>query len=336
VSILVTGVAGFIGSHMAHRLLTEGHTVTGIDCLTPYYDVSLKRARLSRLLGFTSFRHEAIDLCDMAALEATFAACRPRTVIHLAAQPGVRYSLDHPQAYVQSNIVGFANLLEACRRHPPEHLIFASSSSVYGANRHLPYDENQVTDHPLSIYAATKKANEVTAHSYSHLFNLATTGLRFFTAYGEWGRPDMSFFTFTRAILAGEPINLFNRGQMSRDFTYIADVVECMVRLIDRPPAPSPDWNPEAPEPATSGVAPYRIYNVGNSQPVELIRYIRTLEDCLGKPARINLVDAQPGEVRDTWASVDALADLIEFTPRTPLETGIANFVRWYREYYRV
>ncbi len=333
-SVLITGVAGFIGNHLALRLLQEGETVVGIDNVSPYYDVELKRARLKRLEGFDGFSPLLFDLCDMAALDAAFAEHAPDIVVHLAAQPGVRYSLEAPEVYVQSNLVGFANVLEACRAHLPRHLVYASSSSVYGANRALPSSEHQPVDHPLTLYAASKKANEAMAHSYSHLFNIATTGLRFFTVYGEWGRPDMAFFKFTDAILNGRPIDVYNHGAMSRDFTYIADVVEAVVRLMEHPPQPDGAWNAESPDPASSGVAPYRIYNIGNSTPVALMTYIDLLQDALGRKAEINFTEMQPGEVKDTWADTTDLAALIGYTPQTPVETGIANFVKWYRDYY--
>ena len=335
-TILITGVAGFIGNHLALKLLQEGETIVGIDNMSPYYDVELKTARLNRLEGFEGFTQLVFDLCDMAALDAVFAEHTPQTVVHLAAQPGVRYSLEAPEVYVQSNLVGFANVLEACRRHSPDHLVYASSSSVYGANRALPSSEHNPVDHPLTIYAASKKANEAMAHSYSHLFDIPTTGLRFFTVYGEWGRPDMAFFKFTDAILNGRPIDVYNHGAMSRDFTYVADVVEAVTRVIDHPPQPDDEWQAESPDPASSGVAPYRIYNIGNSNPVALMTYLDLLQDALGRKAEMNLTDMQPGEVKDTWADTSDLAALIGYTPQTPVETGIANFVKWYREYYNV
>ena len=335
-TVLITGVAGFIGNHLALKLLQEGETIVGIDNMSPYYDVDLKAARLKRLEGFEGFTPLIFDLCDMAALDAVFAEHIPQTVVHLAAQPGVRYSLEAPEVYVQSNLVGFANVLEACRRHRPGHLVYASSSSVYGANRALPSSEHDPVDHPLTIYAASKKANEAMAHSYSHLFDLPTTGLRFFTVYGEWGRPDMAFFKFTDAILNGRPIDVYNHGAMSRDFTYVADVVEAVTRVIGHPPQPDGDWQAESPDPASSGVAPYRIYNIGNSTPVALMTYLDLLQDALGRKAEMNFTEMQPGEVKDTWADTSDLAALIGYTPQTPVETGIANFVKWYREYYNV
>lgn len=335
-SILITGVAGFIGNHLAHSLLQAGHTVAGVDNLSPYYDVELKRARLKRLDGFEGFTPLIFDLCDMDQIRQCFSDHEPEAVIHLAAQPGVRYSLEAPEVYIQSNLVGFANVLEACRQHTPQHLLYASSSSVYGANRALPSSEHATTDHPLTIYAASKKANEVMAHSYAHLFGIPTTGLRFFTVYGEWGRPDMAFFKFTDAILKGRPIDVYNHGKMSRDFTYVADVVSAISKLIDHPPHADAVWNPEAPDTATSGVAPYRICNIGNSNPVELMTYIELLQKALGRKAQINFTDMQPGEVKDTWADTRQLTDLIGETAGTPVETGIANFVKWYMSYYCV
>ncbi len=335
-TVLITGVAGFIGNHLALRLLQEGETVVGIDNMSPYYDVDLKTTRLKRLEGFDGFIPLLFDLCDMSALDAAFAAREPQTVVHLAAQPGVRYSLEAPEVYVQSNLVGFANVLEVCRNHVPDHLIYASSSSVYGANRALPSSEHAPVDHPLTIYAASKKANEAMAHSYSHLFGIPTTGLRFFTVYGEWGRPDMAFFKFTDAILKGRPIDVYNHGAMSRDFTYVADVVEAVTRLIDYPPQRDLEWQAERPDPASSGVAPYRIYNIGNSTPVALMTYLDLLQEALGRKAEMNFTEMQPGEVKDTWADTTDLAELIGYTPQTPVETGIANFVKWYRDYYTV
>lgn len=336
VTVLITGVAGFIANHLAFRLLEDGARVVGIDNLSPYYDVELKRARLERLERFDRFTSLTLDLCDAAALEAAFAGAAPDIVLHLAAQPGVRYSLEAPEVYIQSNLVGFANLLEACRKHPPRHLIYASSSSVYGANRALPSSEHGHTDHPLTLYAASKKANEVMAHSYSHLFGLAITGVRFFTVYGEWGRPDMAFFKFTDAMLHDRPIDVYNQGRMSRDFTYVADVVEAVTRLIDHPPQPDAAWDAASPDPASSGVAPYRIYNIGNATPVPLMTYIDLLQEALGKRARINFTEMQPGEVQDTWADTKDLTALIGYAPTTPVETGIANFVAWYRSYYGI
>jgi len=336
VTVLITGVAGFIANHLAYRLLEDGAEVVGIDNMSPYYDVTLKHARLQRLERFERFTPLVFDLCDGDRLEAAFADTAPDIVLHLAAQPGVRYSLEAPEVYVQSNLVGFANLLEACRKHPPRHVIYASSSSVYGANRALPSSEHAHTDHPLTLYAASKKANEVMAHSYSHLFGLVITGVRFFTVYGEWGRPDMAFFKFTDAILNGRPMDVYNQGKMSRDFTYVADVVEAVTRLIGHPPQLDETWDPHAPDPASSGVAPYRVFNIGNSKPVPLMTYIDLLQDALGKKAQINFTEMQPGEVQDTWADTHDLTALIGYAPATPVETGIANFVTWYKTYYGI
>jgi UDP-glucuronate 4-epimerase len=335
-TVLVTGAAGFIGNHLALRLLEDGHEVVGVDNLSAYYDVGLKRSRLERLRPYPSFHEHVLDICDAAALDAVFDRHAPDRVAHMAAQPGVRYSLEHPQTYVQSNIVGFANLLEAMRRHRPAHLVYASSSSVYGANRGLPSNEGAVTDHPLTIYAASKKANEVMAHSYSHLFALPVTGVRFFTVYGEWGRPDMAFFKFTDAILAGETIRVHNEGRMSRDFTYVADVVEALVRIIELAPAADPSWDAERPGTATSGVAPYRLLNIGNGKPVALMRYLEVLQEALGREAKLEMVAMQPGEAKDTWADTAELHRLTGFVPGTPVETGISNFVAWYRAHYGV
>lgn len=335
-TVLITGVAGFIGNHLAHALLEDGMAVIGIDNLSPYYDVALKHARLKRLERFERFTPLVFDLCDGDRLKAAFAEASPEIVLHLAAQPGVRYSLEAPEVYVQSNLVGFANLLEACRSHPPRHLIYASSSSVYGANRALPSSEHGHTDHPLTLYAASKKSNEVMAHSYSHLFGLPITGVRFFTVYGEWGRPDMAFFKFTDAILNDRPMDVYNQGKMSRDFTYVADVVEAVIRLTGHPPQPDTTWDPYAPDPASSGVAPYRVFNIGNSKPVPLMTYIDFLQDALGRRARINFTEMQPGEVQDTWADTTDLTALINYAPATPVETGIANFVAWYKTYYGI
>jgi UDP-glucuronate 4-epimerase len=333
--ILVTGAAGFIGYHTAARLLDQGHEVIGFDNLSPYYDVSLKEARLNRLRGRNSFRFLQADLADRTIVEATFAEERPERVIHLAAQAGVRYSLDHPHSYISSNVTGFLHVLEGCRHHGVEHLVYASTSAVYGANRRLPFDVSDGTDHPVSLYGATKKTNELMAHSYAHLFGLPVTGLRFFTVYGPWGRPDMSLFLFTRKILAGEPIPVFNYGHHARDFTYIDDVVEGVVRVTDVIATPDPNWRAEAPDPATSS-APYRLYNIGNHSPVALLDYIAAIEQAIGKKAKIELLPQQPGDVEETYADVDALKAATGFQPSTPLDVGIARFVAWYREYYKV
>jgi UDP-glucuronate 4-epimerase len=332
--VLVTGAAGFIGYHTAARLLDRGHAVIGFDNLSPYYDVSLKEARLARLKDRKGFRFLHADLADRAVVETTFAEEKPERVVHLAAQAGVRYALDHSHSYVSANLTGFLHVLEGCRHHGIEHLVYASSSSVYGANRKLPFDVSDTADHPVSLYGATKKANELMAHSYAHLFGLPVSGLRFFTVYGPWGRPDMSLFTFTRKILAGEPIEVFNYGHHARDFTYIDDAVESTLRVLDVVATPDPNWRPEAPDPATSS-APYRLYNVGNHSPVALLDYIATIEKTLGKKAKIELLPQQPGDVEETYADVEALKAATGFQPETPLERGIENFVAWYRDYYK-
>jgi UDP-glucuronate 4-epimerase len=333
--ILVTGAAGFIGYHTAARLLDQGHEVVGFDNLSPYYDVSLKEARLKRLKGRNNFRFLQADLADRTIVEATFAEERPQRVIHLAAQAGVRYSLDRPHGYISSNITGFLHVLEGCRHHGVEHLVFASTSAVYGANRKLPFDVSDRTDHPVSLYGATKKANELMAHSYAHLFGLPVTGLRFFTVYGPWGRPDMSLFLFTRKILADEPIPVFNYGHHARDFTYIDDVVEGVLRVTGVIATPDPNWRAETPDTATSS-APYRLYNVGNNSPVALLDYIAAIEKALGKKAKLELLPQQPGDVEETYADVDALKAATGFQPSTPLDVGIERFVAWYRDYYKV
>jgi UDP-glucuronate 4-epimerase len=332
--ILVTGAAGFIGYHTAARLLDRGHEVIGLDNLNAYYDVSLKEARLARLKEREGFRFLKADLADRTIIEAAFAEEKPERVIHLAAQAGVRYSLEHPHAYVSANVAGFLHVLEGCRHHGIEHLVYASSSSVYGANRKLPFDVSDTVDHPVSLYGVTKKANELMAHSYAHLFALPVTGLRFFTVYGPWGRPDMSLFLFTRRILAGEPIEVFNFGHHARDFTYIDDAVEGVLRTLDVVAAPNPDWRPEAPNPATSS-APYRLYNIGSHSPVGLLDYIMAIEKAVGRKAKIELLPQQPGDVEETYAGVEALKEATGFQPSTPLEEGIRRFVAWYRDYYR-
>ncbi len=333
--ILVTGAAGFIGSHLSERLLARGDEVLCYDNLNAYYDPRLKQARLDRLLPHPGFRFVQGSLEDRPALEAAFDQFRPQRVVNLAAQAGVRYSLENPHAYIDSNITGFLNVLEACRHRGVEHLVYASSSSVYGANRKLPFAVEDSVDHPVSLYAATKKANELMAHTYSHLFGLPTTGLRFFTVYGPWGRPDMALFLFTRKILAGEPIDVFNHGRHTRDFTYIDDIVEGVIRTLDRVPEPDPRHDPLTPTPATSS-APYRVYNIGNHQPVELLRYIEVLEQCLGRKAKRNLLPLQPGDVPDTHADVEALSRDTGYSPSTPIEVGVARFVEWYRGFYGV
>jgi UDP-glucuronate 4-epimerase len=333
--ILITGAAGFIGSTLAHRLLDRGDEVLGLDNLNDYYDVRLKQARLDRLAPRAGFSFVKAALEDGGALEAAFDAFRPQRVVNLAAQAGVRYSLENPRAYIDANIVGFLNVLEACRHKGVEHLVYASSSSVYGANRKLPFAVEDSVDHPVSLYAASKKANELMAHTYSHLFGLPTTGLRFFTVYGPWGRPDMALFLFTRKILAGEPIDVFNHGRHTRDFTYIDDIVEGVVRTLDRVPGPDPGFDPLQPTPASS-TAPYRLYNIGNHAPVELLRYIELIEQATGRTARKNLLPLQPGDVPDTEAEVSALMRDVGYSPSTPVEVGIPRFVAWYRAYYGV
>jgi UDP-glucuronate 4-epimerase len=335
VRVLVTGAAGFIGSHLSQRLLARGDEVLGYDNLNDYYDPTLKQARLDRLTPHPGFGFVKASLEDRPALEAAFARFRPQRVVNLAAQAGVRYSLSNPYAYVESNLVGFINVLEACRHGEVEHLVYASSSSVYGANRKLPFSVRDPVDHPVSLYAATKKANELMAHTYSHLYALPTTGLRFFTVYGPWGRPDMALFLFTRKILAGEPIEVFNHGRHSRDFTYIDDIVEGVLRTLDRPPAPDPSFDPMVPNPGSSA-APYRVYNIGNDHPVELSRYIEVLEQCLGRRAERILLPLQPGDVPDTHADVSELSRDTGYTPATPIEQGIARFLDWYRVYFKV
>ncbi|MDD9904710.1 MAG: NAD-dependent epimerase [Rhodospirillaceae bacterium] len=330
---LVTGTAGFIGFHLAERLLQEGRQVVGIDNLNDYYDPALKEARLQRLGNHVGFVNHRIGLEDRDAVMAVFDAAQPRAVVNLAAQAGVRYSLENPQAYIDSNIVGFGNILEACRKHEVGHLVYASSSSVYGLNTKMPFAVGDTVDHPVSLYAASKKSNELMAHTYSHLFGIPTTGLRFFTVYGPWGRPDMALFLFTRAILAGEPINVFNNGQMQRDFTYIDDIVEGVIRVTDRPARPDPNWTGASPDPASSG-APYRLQNIGNNNPVELMHLIETIEDALGKKAQKTMLPMQPGDVPATYANIDPLIADVGFKPETSIEEGVAKFVAWYREFY--
>ena len=331
--VLVTGAAGFIGAAVAVRLLGRGDTVVGVDNLDPYYDVELKRARLARVAAFDRFRDVRADVADQAAVTSLFAEERPEAVIHLAARAGVRHSLERPQACVDANVAGFLHVLEACRRHPPGHLVYASSSSVYGANRALPFSVRHTVDHPVSLYAATKKANELMAHCYSHLFGLPTTGLRFFTVYGPWGRPDMALFRFTRNILAGRPIEVYNHGRHRRDFTYIDDIVEGVVRVLDRPATPNRAWRGESPDPGTSD-APYRVYNLGNRRAEPLERYIEVLEAALGRKAERRLLPLQPGDVPDTLADVDDLSAEVGYRPDTPIEVGVRRFVEWYRAFY--
>ena len=334
-NVLVTGAAGFIGSHVAKALLARGDSVVGFDNLNDYYDVSLKQARLDRLLQDKGFAFAKGSLEDAAAVGRLFAGRPFDRVIHLAAQAGVRYSITNPGAYVQSNLVGFLNVLEACRHAKTPHLAYASSSSVYGLNAHYPFSVHDNVDHPVSLYAATKKANELMAHTYSHLYGLPTTGLRFFTVYGPWGRPDMALFKFTKAILAGDPIDVYNHGKMRRDFTYIDDIVQGVVRVADRIAPPNPDWDAAAPDPGTSP-APYRVYNIGNHTPVELDRFIAVIEAAIGKKAVRNNLPMQPGDVAATCADVEDLRRDVGFAPATPLETGIARFMEWYRNYYKV
>ena len=333
--ILVTGAAGFIGSTLSIRLLERGDEVIGIDNLNDYYDVNLKLARLERLRGYDRFKFIKIEIADKEAMEALFVREKVQRVMHLAAQAGVRYSLTHPHAYIDSNLVGFINILEGCRHNEVEHLAYASSSSVYGANTKMPFSIHDNIDHPVSLYAATKKANELMAHTYSHLYRLPTTGLRFFTVYGPWGRPDMSLFMFTQSILEGKPIDVFNYGNHRRDFTYIDDIVEGVIRVIDKPAEANPDWSSDTPDPGTSQ-APYRIYNIGNNNPVHLLTFIETLEKCLGKKAIKNLLPLQPGDVPDTYADVSDLVNDLGYKPATLLENGIANFVQWYKDFYKV
>ncbi|MEX0731677.1 MAG: NAD-dependent epimerase [Aquisalimonadaceae bacterium] len=334
-NILVTGAAGFIGSSVSRYLLARGDEVMGLDNLNDYYDVTLKEARLARLESQPRFRFVHMDVADRPGMESMFEHGRFDRVVHLAAQAGVRYSIENPNAYVDSNLVGFMNILEGCRYSGVKHLVYASSSSVYGANKTMPFSVHDNVDHPLSMYAATKKANELMAHTYSHLYGLPTTGLRFFTVYGPWGRPDMALFLFTQKILAGEPIDVFNYGNHRRDFTYIDDIVEGVVRTLDHVAAPNPQWIGEKPDSASSA-APYRLYNIGNSQPVELKRYIEVIEECLGRKAEQNLLPLQPGDVPDTYADVDALVSDVDYQPSTPVEEGVRRFVEWYREYYKV
>ena len=331
--ILVTGCAGFIGMHTAKRLLEAGHEVLGVDDLNDYYSVSLKQARLAQLSPYPAFEHVRLDIADAGAVSSLFAAARPERVVHLAAQPGMRYSIQNPGAYVSSNVVGFLQVLEGCRATQVRHLVYASSSSVYGANARVPFSEHDNVDHPISLYAATKKSNELMAHSYSHLFGLPTTGLRLFTVYGPWGRPDMSPSLFARAILEGEPISIFNQGAMQRDFTYIDDVVEGILRVLDEPAAPAPRFDPAHPDPATS-YAPYRIYNIGNHRPVSLTDYIAELERAAGKPAIRRPLPLQAGDMLVTYADTSDLQSAFGFAPVTPLGTGVDRFVAWFKDYY--
>ncbi len=334
-TVLVTGAAGFIGYHLAERLLADGQEVVGLDNLNPYYDPSLKEARLERLEASDHFSFTRLDLADREGMESLFSGHDFTVVVNLAAQAGVRYSIENPHSYVDSNLVGFLHILEGCRHTGVSHLVYASSSSVYGANTAMPFSVHDNIDHPLSLYAATKKANELMAHTYSHLYDLPTTGLRFFTVYGPWGRPDMALFKFTKKILAGEPIDVFNYGNHRRDFTYIDDIVEGVVRVMNKTPDPNADWSGDHPDPGTSR-APWRIYNIGNSQPVELMHYVEVIEDCLGKKAEKNLLPMQPGDVPDTYADVTALTEDVGYKPDTSIEEGVERFVEWYRGYYGV
>ena len=330
---LVTGAAGFIGFHLSNRLLARGDTVVGLDNLNDYYDVRLKEARLARLEAQPGFRFVRMELSDRQGIETLFSAGEFDKVVHLAAQAGVRYSITHPHAYVESNLVGFVNILEGCRHGGVKHLVFASSSSVYGASTRMPFSIHDNVDHPVSLYAATKKANELMAHTYAHLYRLPCTGLRFFTVYGPWGRPDMAMFLFTKAILEGRPIDVYNYGKMQRDFTYVDDIVEGIIRVADNIARPNPDWTGDAPDPGTSS-APYRNYNIGNNNPVELLYLIEVIEEALGKKAEKILLPLQPGDVPATYADVDDLVRDVGFKPATTIEEGVGRFVAWYREYY--
>lgn len=333
--ILVTGTAGFIGSTLAIRLLERGDEVIGVDNVNDYYDPSLKEARLDRLKVYDKFTEVRISLEDKPAMDKVFEDYKPNKVVNLAAQAGVRYSLENPQAYIDANIVGFTNILEGCRHHKVEHLVYASSSSVYGANESMPFSVSDNVDHPVSLYAASKKANELMAHTYSHLFDLPTTGLRFFTVYGPWGRPDMALFMFTKNIIEGKPIDVFNYGKHQRDFTYIDDIVEGVIRTLDHTARPNPDWSGKNPDSASSK-APYKIYNIGSNNPCELLRYIEIIEECVGKKAIKNMLPLQPGDVPATYANVDSLIKDVDYKPSTSIEEGVANFVTWYRDFYKV
>jgi UDP-glucuronate 4-epimerase len=333
--ILVTGAAGFIGFHLSKRLLEDGCSVVGLDIINDYYDPAIKHSRLELLTPYDRFKFVRIDLADREGMKALFEQEQFDAVVNLAAQAGVRYSLINPHSYVDSNLVGFVNILEGCRHNKVKHLVFASSSSVYGSNTKMPFSVHDNVDHPVSLYAASKKANELMAHTYSHLYGLSCTGLRFFTVYGPWGRPDMALFLFTKAILEGRPIDVFNYGKMQRDFTYIDDIIEGVVRVMQRPAQPNPDWDGNAPDPGTS-YAPYRIYNIGNNNPVELMHFIEVIEDCLGKKAEKNLLPMQPGDVPATYADIDDLVRDTGFKPETTLEEGIPKFIEWYKEYFKI
>jgi UDP-glucuronate 4-epimerase len=332
--ILVTGAAGFIGSNVARQLLERGDTVVGLDNFNDYYDVSLKEARAATLTPFENFSMARIDLADREAMDSLFAAEKFDKVVNLAAQAGVRYSMENPHSYIESNIVGFLHVLEGCRNNDVKHLVYASSSSVYGANTTMPFSVHQTVDHQLALYGATKKANELMAHTYSNLYKLPTTGLRFFTVYGPFGRPDMALFMFTKNIIEGKPIDVFNYGKHRRDFTYIDDIVNGVIHTMDHTATPNPDWDSANPDPGTS-MAPYRLYNIGNQQPVELMRYIELIEECVGKKAQMNMLPLQPGDVPDTWADTEALSNDVGYAPSTPIEVGVKNFVDWYREFYK-
>jgi len=334
-TVLITGAAGFIGFHLAQKAVKSGYSVVGIDNLNDYYDVSLKEARLQQLLALPAFSFERVDLADQKALNRLFSNHRFSCVVNLAAQAGVRYSLINPHAYLESNLHGFLNVLEACRHHQAGHLIYASSSSVYGANKKMPFSIHHNVDHPISLYAASKKANELMAHTYSALYNLPTTGLRFFTVYGPWGRPDMALFLFTKAILEGRPIDVYNHGKMKRDFTYVDDIVEAIGRLIPKPPQANKQWSGFEPDPATS-FAPYKVYNIGNNKPVELQRFIEIIEEKTGRRAIKNFLPIQDGDVPETFADVDDLMRDVDFKPATPIEEGVSNFVDWFRDYYKI
>ena len=333
--ILVTGAAGFIGAALSERLLVRGDVVIGLDNHNDYYDPALKEARLARLSARSAYTHLRVDLADRQAVVECFATHQPQRVVNLAAQAGVRYSIDNPLAYIDSNIVGFAHVLEGCRHHHVEHLVYASSSSVYGANTRMPYSVHRSVDHPLSLYAASKKSNELMAHTYSHLYGLPTTGLRFFTVYGPWGRPDMSPFKFAKAILSSEPIQVFNFGKHKRDITYVDDIVEGIVRVLDRPAAGNPQWNADEPDPGSSN-APWRVYNIGNNSPVDLLDYIRALEEAFGRQAKLEMLPLQPGDVLDTYADVDDLVADFGYKPQTTLEQGVERFAAWYRSYFGI
>lgn len=333
--ILVTGAAGFIGSHLANRLLNEGYEIIGVDNINDYYDVNLKKSRLNLIRNHENFKFEKISLEDKEAMESVFSKYKPNIVVNLAAQAGVRYSLENPQAYIEANIVGFTNVLEGSRHHKVDHLIYASSSSVYGANTSLPFSVHDNVDHPMSLYAATKKANELMAHTYSQLYDIPTTGLRFFTVYGPWGRPDMALFLFTQSIINGKPINVFNNGEMMRDFTYVDDIVESISRLIKKPAQPNPKWTGKKPDPGTS-YAPYKIYNIGNNSPVNLMDFIEAIEEKIGKKASKNFMPIQAGDVPATYADVADLYRDIDFQPQTNIKDGIGKFIDWYVEYYGV